>query len=712
MIIKEITIKNFRSYYGVNTIKFNDGLVIFIGDNGDGKTTFFEALEWLFDTSKQNLDSRLISEKKIAELPEFETDTLRVSMIFDHDGEKIVEKSFSFSKNTDGEIKTNDFQFKGYQNEGSERTPIQGGVLLDRCFEAAIRKYSLFKGEENLNVFNNPDALNYLIETFSNIRQFEPYYNGEDDNSSFTDYAEDQSRKAFEKAMKSDKQNSQQEKVLSYELGELRRKLSDVKQRLKSNRENVTNYSSKLDEIENSKEASELLKAINERLKSLREKKSKMESHINEDYSIKLLDDMWILCGYSSIFEEFQQKVSVFSKAKRKLEKEEYKLKGKQELAKEIAEGIIPLSPNIPDKISMQEMINDEFCKVCGREAKEGTDAYVFMVNKLNDLIRSQQPEEKEEERPLFPNNFLKELEQKSNNLEYNQAEINSLINTIRDNIEFNDTRKAEVSKVQESIDIEEERKKKLLAQNDGLTEEQLKNAYENIKNWWDYKSQAENQIVVLEIEESQLGAELEKVQEKYDNLAKGSVADTYRKIHKAFDTIKNAFKNAKEKNAQDFLLLLEDKANQYLERLNIEGFYGIIRIIKVADGTARIALQDQNDKLISSPNQALKTTMYMSVLFAVSDLTALKRENDYPLIFDAPTSSFSPQKESDFFKVISEINKQCIIFTKSFLTESGVLDNNKIDAQSCTIYRMEKQRPFNNLDLSTIQTKITLIKE
>ena len=170
MIIKEITIENFRSYYGVNTIKFNDGLVIFIGDNGDGKTTFFEALEWLFDTSRQNLDSRLISEKKIAELPEFETDTLRVSMIFDHDGEKIVEKSFSFSKKTDGEIKTNDFQFKGYQNEGSERTPISGGVLLDRCFEAAIRKYSLFKGEENLNVFNNPDALNYLIETFSNSR--------------------------------------------------------------------------------------------------------------------------------------------------------------------------------------------------------------------------------------------------------------------------------------------------------------------------------------------------------------------------------------------------------------------------------------------------------------------------------------------------------------------------------------------------------------
>jgi DNA sulfur modification protein DndD len=286
------------------------------------------------------------------------------------------------------------------------------------------------------------------------------------------------------------------------------------------------------------------------------------------------------------------------------------------------------------------------------------------------------------------------------------------MINTIRDTLEFNEARKADAYKIQESIDIEEENKKKLLAQTEGLTEEQLQNAFENIKNWWDYRSQAEKQVIILEKEEAELKKDLEKYQEQYNNLAKGSVADTSRKIHSALEKIKNAFKNAKDKNTFDFLKLLEDKANQYLEKLNVDGFYGIIRIIETPDGSARIALQDKKDTFISSPNQALKTTMFMSVLFAVSDLTALKRENDYPLLFDAPTSSFSPQKESDFFNIISDINKQCIIFTKSFLTENGVLDNKKIEALNCTIYRMEKQRPFNNLDISTIQTKLTLIKD
>ena len=102
---------------------------------------------------------------------------------------------------------------------------------------------------------------------------------------------------------------------------------------------------------------------------------------------------------------------------------------------------------------------------------------------------------------------------------------------------------------------------------------------------------------------------------------------------------------------------------------------------------------------------------MYMSVLFAVSDLTSIKRENDYPLIFDAPASSFSAKNEIDFFNVIAGIDKQCIIVTKSFLNESGEIDNNKIEQQNGTIYRMEKVKPFDEKDLSTIETKLRLIK-
>jgi DNA sulfur modification protein DndD len=713
MIIKEITIENFRSYYGENTIHFKDGLALFVGDNGDGKTTFFEALEWLFDTSKSNMDSRLISEKRISELSGFETDTLQVSMTFDHDGEKIVEKSFSFSKTFDNDIKTDNFQFKGFSEEGSQRIPEHGGRLLDRCFDTAIRKYCLFKGETELNVFNRPEALKYLIETFSNIRQFDPYVD-------FTEFAEKQSDKVYQNAMKSDKQNSQQKKELRYKIEELRKNLSDKKTDLKNNQSNADVYATKLNDIEQSKEASELLKSLNDRLKSLYDKQAKIRSLIKENYTVKLLDEQWILCGFLPIFEEYQKKVSEVSKQKRKLEDEEKKQKGKQEAYQEIstnlANGIIPLSIYIPDENTMKEMIEDEFCKVCGREAPKDTDAYNFMVNKLNELLKSQQPKEKIEEKPLFPNNFIKELEQKSISLGTDKDILNNLINRIKETTEFNKAHKEDDRKIQETIDSEEDNKKKLLAQNDNLTEEQLLNAYQNISNWWQFKADAEKKIPLLEKEIKEIEKNLQETQEKYDALAKTSVANTYCKIHSALSKIQKAFENAKEKNTQDFLTLLEEKSNQYLEKLNIDGFYGIIRIIKSTDGSAQIKLQDSNGTFVSSPNQALKTTMYMSVLFAVSELTTIKRENDYPLIFDAPTSSFTESKESDFFNVISDIKKQCIVFTKSFLTEDkenkrSVLDNEKLESLNGTIFRIEKKRPFNEKDLSTIHTVITPIK-
>ena len=66
MIIKNIAIENFRSYYGTNSMDVGEGLTLIIGANGDGKTTLFEALEWLFDTvdNKPKVDAKNISKKK------------------------------------------------------------------------------------------------------------------------------------------------------------------------------------------------------------------------------------------------------------------------------------------------------------------------------------------------------------------------------------------------------------------------------------------------------------------------------------------------------------------------------------------------------------------------------------------------------------------------------------------------------------------------
>ena len=99
MIIKEIRIKNFRSYYGdKNIFQFSNGLTLILGDNGDGKTTFFDALQWLLNTTidKGNIDH--MSEMRKSKMEIGDQDEVSVSMLFEHNGEKSVEKSFTVER--------------------------------------------------------------------------------------------------------------------------------------------------------------------------------------------------------------------------------------------------------------------------------------------------------------------------------------------------------------------------------------------------------------------------------------------------------------------------------------------------------------------------------------------------------------------------------------------------------------------------------------
>ena len=101
---------------------------------------------------------------------------------------------------------------------------------------------------------------------------------------------------------------------------------------------------------------------------------------------------------------------------------------------------------------------------------------------------------------------------------------------------------------------------------------------------------------------------------------------------------------------------------------------------------------------------------MYISVLFAISDFTQQKRSEDYPLIFDAATSSFGDSKEQSFYNVIDKLNKQCIIATKDFI-EKGNVRYSDIESLTCSVYRIKKAEGFDPRNMATVRTTIQKIK-
>lgn len=525
------------------------------------------------------------------------------------------------------------------------------------------------------------------------------------------------SEKATDNAVKADRKDSSEAQRLRALITGEERQIGELETELQNKKNEAINFQTLLEEIEKNKEASSLLVDTNSRLESLISQKLQAQKELNENYTFRLLDDMWILMGYEPIAKEYRDLVGSLDKEQRKQQsKYDQEIGAKKIVAqinRDLSHGHVPLAINIPDENTMREMLDEEFCKICGRPAPKGSEAYLFMKKRLEDYLASLESEEEKEveAEPLFKNAYIKELYDRYSVLHNNMKFLNRLNgfidNAIRDNLKKHDT----IDRLSSNIEQEEEKKKQILAQTDGLSEEELVSAYNNISEWWKARSDAERRSDFLDAQIKKHNDTLEEYRTQFSKISEDSSAAMYSRTSQAIRRILDLFVSAKKKNKRDFLDQLEEVTNEYLERLNKGDFRGYAQIVEKPNSSAEIILIDTDGSRIYNANTALKTTMYMSLLFAVAKLTTVKHENDYPLIFDAPTSSFTAAKESDFFGVIAGINKQTIIVTKSFLVEdsegNSILDRMRLSEIDARKYRIEKARPFDEKDLSTIQTYV-----
>lgn len=726
MLIKEVSIKNFRSYYGMNSFELGDRLTLIIGDNGDGKTTFFEALEWLFNTSTEDKRLSNISAKRISELGDGESDEVCVSIDFvNEDGIKTVEKSFTFT-NDSGRIKMDNFRFIGRDNSGPERELRDGRKMLESCFDTGMRRYCLFKGENDLNVFSNDDAIEKLVEKFSDIKDFDSYVE-------LVNTLEQKSRRAYDKELRSDKKTQSQAKFLSDQMDKLDTKISDDKQDLRIYQKSSDDYDARIEVLNENEETRHKYADIQARLATKNEQRRKADSMAKINYNFKLLDDKWILCAFPDILRDYRLKISGFSRKKRK-EEEAYReatgeLKGETKTLKLLKGSLNDKGPeelpwDIPGIEVMKEMIRDHKCKICGHPAPEGSPELEYMKKRVTDYEAhleqriKENEAEMEQRKPLFPYNYLNELRALSTSLGgERERDVVQLKNEISDKVKLIARLKADVAKYDQEIEEMENDKKNLFIQAN-ISEAAMNQDITDITGFFKEKSKADKEIARLTYEIQKLEGDLDDLKKQYNQLAPSSgMGKVYERVHNAFAQILFAFTHAREDNLRHFIDELTAHANKYLEELNMGDFHGEVVIEVHEDGKAKIYLvSSHNRERIDNPNGALKTTMYMSVLFAISDITTIKREEDYPLIFDAPTSSFGEVKEDVFYNTITSIKKQCVIVTKDLLehnaeTGRSVLNEEKINNLNCSVYRIKKNEDFDPSDLSTIYINVEKIK-
>lgn len=711
MILKEITIENYLCYYGSKKFNLANGLNVFIGENGEGKTKFFEALEWLFNNDNDNLEL-LVSKKVLEEKGANESFRVRVEIVVEHYDEiKILSKEFSVKKINDSDFEVGKVILKGIEESNNgERSYVDGKNLLEHLFPSEIRRYSMFKGEEELNIFDNEDALINLINLFSNAKHYQKY-------EERGEYLKNEAEKAVNRESKNNSKNKQEYRRLEEEINHYSRKKQDQLTFLEETNNSIEKTKKNIQDAGKYINNAEALETINSRIEKIERDISKTESLISENYTTALFDENWILMNFDQIHTEFSNKVSDLSKKRRKLQSDfdrEIGIKQGEKKAKlEILNDLVPLPHNVPSLSIMKEMIKEGVCKVCNRPAEKGSEALEFMEKRLQNYLDSQKAAKEVDEEPkkLFQFNYISRLVNLSTNQEDNLSKLNSINNEIEDMFEFNQARKNDLIELKEKLEIELKERNRIIG-NSAVGSERLGVVLKDYNLWQDDVKKLNEESVDYEVKIKDYDSKLEVLneqKEKIDLTNANSFLINTRNILRDIDQI---FRDTKDRKFEEFIKLLSQKSNQILSNINIDAFTGTLKF-KVTNFGSKIKIKprllDENGHEFLA-NKSLETSMHISILIAISELSKEVREDRYPMLFDAPTSSFGESKMTEFLNLIYETDNQTIILIKDYIAK----DENKnlyIKPEFEKVKRdkafwIKLERPFNEKNLKTINTQ------
>ena len=105
------------------------------------------------------------------------------------------------------------------------------------------------------------------------------------------------------------------------------------------------------------------------------------------------------------------------------------------------------------------------------------------MLHRLEEYKESLKADVDDDIEPYYKYNYIVELQKRDTTLNDNLSEITKLRHKIQEAMSYNNRLHNDVKKIDANLNLEIEKKKRILAQTDGLTEEQLLANYENISN-------------------------------------------------------------------------------------------------------------------------------------------------------------------------------------------------------------------------------------
>ncbi len=627
MLIKKMTIENFRQYVGKNEIEFstdkNKNVTLLIGDNGTGKTTLSQAFLWCLygETPGFLKKDSILSNVVENEMYDGWNRAVKVSLEMEHAHiPYTITRTRNFTK-SNGQVKSSE--------AGLSITCIKNGEskdLIGRDKEKCINEilpqelsaYFFLTGEkidsmsldikqgkskDFANAVNSLLDLNYYRTIIKHLKSIKKEYDSED-FSGMTSEIEKCNRQ-----IESDNKN----------IETLLEKLSNIEKSISYFDEKIINLKADLKSKESSKDFETKRQDIEEKTK-----KKEQESQ----YEI------------NAAIQDFIKKAPFFF-AKTAFKKSFETLKEVSQMK----------TDDIPERLhaDLINWIEKNHKCICGTEIAEGSKEFNFLENWRNIVPPEAIGNLVKKEKVLTLSNF-----KNSENLYDEFYRTHKKLDSIHDEIdEFQSQIDELTQKIAQSEDTSQ-------IQSDLTNSEQQKKAAEESRSSW------QRQICNIEFDKN------ENLKDR-DKLLKSS--ETGRKIV--------AWKNMTEKLIEGFERQLEKEEKEKREKLISAVKEAFVKIY----GTSFSVNIDENYRISTDSNLEKSTGEGMSVIYAflAGLLSVIKNDKSrqtetnqnqdsdekipelesYPLVLDAPFSALDKTRISSICDVLPKVSEQVVILIK-----------------------------------------------